>query len=387
MLGLAAAVLLAAASVLAVVTPAHAASVTVTDSADPVTVGTSYTYTVAYDGFQLWDGAITLSGASASVTSVATSNPALSCHAATSTYVPCTASPFINTPGTITLTVSPAAAGTVTATARLANCCTDYYGSQSTTINTPGTDLAVSVADSADPVNLGTTFTDTITVTNNGPTAATGVTATLALTGASATIVSATPSQGSCTVTSSLSCSLGSLAGSDSATIDVVISPAATGTVIATGGVDGNEPDPTSANDSDAENTTVQAADIDVDLGAQPHLGILVPYLSYTMTADNTGPDAVISATLTATLPAGKTATNLSSGCTSVPGSVTCIYGAIASGAGASKTFQLPLNLLSLGQVNVTATRTISAPGDPNPVNDSAAAACTVISVILATCP
>ncbi|WP_368681567.1 YncE family protein, partial [Pseudomonas sp. SID14000] len=45
-----------------------------------------------------------------------------------------------------------------------------------------------------------------------------------------------------------------------------------------------------------------RTADIDVNLTAQPHLCILVPYLSYTLTADNTGPDAVTSPTLTSTL-------------------------------------------------------------------------------------
>ncbi|SDL54044.1 CARDB domain-containing protein [Nonomuraea jiangxiensis] len=250
-----------------------------------------------------------------------------------------------------------------------------------------GADLAVQVADSADPVNLGSTFTDTVTVTNNGPAGATGVTATLALSGsASAGIVSATPSQGSCTVTTTVSCSLGSLASSASATVTVTLSPTTTGTVTATAGVDATEADPTQANDSDAENTTIVAADLDIDLTAQPHLGILVPYLSYRLTARNDGPDAVTSATLTATLPAGKTATNLSAGCTSTPGRVTCTSTGIADGATATYTFRLPIGLLKIGPVPVTATRTTSTPADPNPANDSASATCTVISVVLATC-
>ncbi|MCG5213359.1 hypothetical protein [Streptosporangium sp. KLBMP 9127] len=66
--------------------------------------------------------------------------------------------------------------------------------------------------------------------------------------------------------------------------------------------------------------TAPPAADIDVDLGAQPNLGILVPYLRYTLTADNAGPNAVTSATL----PPGASATNLSSGCTTGAGTVTC---------------------------------------------------------------
>ncbi|MFI1585555.1 hypothetical protein [Embleya sp. NPDC020630] len=128
-------------------------------------------------------------------------------------------------------------------------------------------------------------------------------------------------------------------------------------------------------------------ADIAVDVTAQPHLGILVPYLTYTLTANNTGPDAVTSATITAALPAGVSATDPSPGCAVSPGTVTCTYGAIANGAGASKSFRVPLHLLSLGHVSVTGTRTASAPPDPNPANDSDTATCTVVSVILAVCP
>lgn len=128
-------------------------------------------------------------------------------------------------------------------------------------------------------------------------------------------------------------------------------------------------------------------ADIDVDVTAQPHLGILVPYLTYTLTAHNTGPDAVSSATLTATLPPGATATNLPTGCTTSTGTVACTYGAIPNGTNAAKSFRVPLSVLSLGPVSVTGTRTASAPNDPDPANDKATATCTVVSIILATCP
>ncbi|CAO0837954.1 IPT/TIG domain-containing protein OS=Streptomyces microflavus OX=1919 GN=Smic_87380 PE=4 SV=1 [Streptomyces microflavus] len=128
-------------------------------------------------------------------------------------------------------------------------------------------------------------------------------------------------------------------------------------------------------------------ADIDVSVTGQPHLGILVPYLTYTLTAHNTGPDAITSATVTASLPAGASATGLSTGCTTSTGTVTCTYGAIANAASVNKSFRVPLNLLSLGHVTVTGTLTASTPTDPNPANDSASATCTAISIILATCP
>jgi hypothetical protein len=129
------------------------------------------------------------------------------------------------------------------------------------------------------------------------------------------------------------------------------------------------------------------AADLAVGVAAQPHLGILVPYLAYTLSAHNAGPNAVTSATVTAALPPGASATDLSSGCTTTTGTVTCTYGAIANGASTAKSFHVPLHLLSLGHVTVTGARTASTPTDPDPANDTASATCTVISFILATCP
>ena len=66
---------------------------------------------------------------------------------------------------------------------------------------------------------------------------------------------------------------------------------------------------------------------------------------------------SVTAATLKATLPPGANATNLSTGCVTAPGTVTCTYGAIANGASLSKSFRIPLHLLSLGHVTVTGTR------------------------------
>ncbi|MET8825260.1 hypothetical protein ABZX40_35785 [Streptomyces sp. NPDC004610] len=128
-------------------------------------------------------------------------------------------------------------------------------------------------------------------------------------------------------------------------------------------------------------------ADLAIDVSAQPHLGILTPYLTYTLTANNTGPGVVISATVTATLPPGASATGLPSGCTTATQTVTCTYGAIPNGTSAAKSFRVPLHLLSLGHITVTATRTASTPADPNPANDTDSATCTVISILLATCP
>lgn len=127
-----------------------------------------------------------------------------------------------------------------------------------------------------------------------------------------------------------------------------------------------------------------QEADIAVGLSATG--GVLSGAISYTMTATNNGPADVTAATLTATLPAGVTATNLATGCTQTGTALACTYGPVSDGATADKTFRLPIALLDIGQVTVTAQRTSSTPADPDPANDTAGKTCTVISKLLATC-
>lgn len=51
-------------------------------------------------------------------------------------------------------------------------------------------------------------------------------------------------------------------------------------------------------------------------------------------------------------------------------------------GGNATGTFRVPISLLSLGSVTVTAARSGSTPADPKPGNDTASAGCTVVSVL-----
>ena len=89
----------------------------------------------------------------------------------------------------------------------------------------PIADLSVGKADSPDPVTVGSNLTYTITVTNNGPMVATGVTLTDTLPGG-VTFVSATPTQGDCAEAGgTIICNLGTLASSETATVTVVIIP------------------------------------------------------------------------------------------------------------------------------------------------------------------
>jgi uncharacterized repeat protein (TIGR01451 family) len=86
------------------------------------------------------------------------------------------------------------------------------------------------MTDSPDPVQVGHDLTYTITVFNNVPADAVGVTMTDTLP-AGVNYVSAIPSQGSCTGTSTVTCNLGSIAGHTNATVTLIVTPTVAGTL------------------------------------------------------------------------------------------------------------------------------------------------------------
>lgn len=118
----------------------------------------------------------------------------------------------------------------------------------------------VGITKSASPasVTLGGILTYTLTVTNNGPDTASGVSVVDTLP-AGVTFNSATPSQGTATQASGVvTAALGTIASGSSATITIVVTPttanAVTGTITNTATVSVTE------TDSDATNDTAQAA-------------------------------------------------------------------------------------------------------------------------------
>ena len=85
-------------------------------------------------------------------------------------------------------------------------------------------DLSITKTDTPDPVVVDHNLTYAIHVNNNGPQAAAGVQVTDPLP-AGVDLVSATPDQGSCSGTTTVTCNLGSLALNGDADISVVVTP------------------------------------------------------------------------------------------------------------------------------------------------------------------
>lgn len=127
------------------------------------------------------------------------------------------------------------------------------------TVN-PAANLALSLSVSpASPV-VGVDLTYTLVVANNGPQPATAVTLSDPLP-AGATFVSASASAGTCSGTTTVSCSLGTVVGGTSVTVRIVVRPAAGGTLNNTASVAAAESDPDLANNAAAAATNVLAPD------------------------------------------------------------------------------------------------------------------------------
>ena len=106
----------------------------------------------------------------------------------------------------------------------------------------PDADLRLTMTDTPDPVAYLGSLLYRITVTNRGPSAATGVRVTDALP-SGVSLRSANPSQGSCSGTSTVICTIGSLTTSALATVAIDVTPISMGSIVNTANVSASEPD------------------------------------------------------------------------------------------------------------------------------------------------
>jgi uncharacterized repeat protein (TIGR01451 family) len=126
---------------------------------------------------------------------------------------------------------------------------------------TPQVDLAVTKTDSSDPINSGEMLTYTLTVVNNGPADATGVTLTDVLP-MGVTFASATASQGDVPTETdgTVTAVLGNLAAGASATVTIIVDVGRNtfGDIANMASVTANEPEIDPTNNSVSETTEVQ---------------------------------------------------------------------------------------------------------------------------------
>lgn len=131
-------------------------------------------------------------------------------------------------------------------------------------------DLAITKVDNPDPITLGQDLTYTVTVSNGGPSDASGVTVTDQLP-AEVAFVSATASQGGCTEDNgSLTCILGTLPTEGTAKVTINVRTSEPGNITNAASVSGNETDPDASDNVASESTTVFVA-IDIKPGSEPN--------------------------------------------------------------------------------------------------------------------
>jgi uncharacterized repeat protein (TIGR01451 family) len=167
--------------------------------------------------------------------------------------------------GSASVSTSFASEGPYNITADYTNADGNFNNSSgSTTHNVSATpaDLSVTKTDSPDPVNVGDNLTYVIAIANHGP-QSTDVTLTDTLP-PQVTFVSATPSQGSCSGTSTVTCNLGTVNNGGSAMVTIVVTVPLTtpaGTVLRnTAQVSGVRPDSNLSNNTSTAETTVYRA-------------------------------------------------------------------------------------------------------------------------------
>ncbi len=168
----------------------------------------------------------------------------------------------------VVLVSGTAPLGTLSNTANVTTTSTDpttpNTSTASTTITAGNTDLTITkTPNQGPPYGTGGALTYTISVANAGPSAASTVTVTDILP-AGTTFVSATPSQGSCSGTTTVTCNLGTLNAAGSATIALSLTlPSTPGVVSNTASVNTTSPEANTANNSSTSSiTTVPASSI-----------------------------------------------------------------------------------------------------------------------------
>ncbi|MEL7060863.1 MAG: IPTL-CTERM sorting domain-containing protein [Acidobacteriota bacterium] len=354
-------------------------SITKADSVDPVTAGNDLTYTLTVTN----NGPAASTGAT--VTDVlpagTTFSSSADCSEAGGT-VTCAIGALAvgaNQAVSFIVTVDPAQTAALSNTATVAANETDSTaGNDSATEATAvdaETDLSITKADSADPVNAGDDLTYTLTVTNNGPAASTGATVTDVLPAGTTFSSSADCTEAGGTVT----CAIGALgAGANQAvSFTVTVDPAQTAALSNTATVAANETDPAAGNDSATEATAV-AVETDLSIAKADSADPVTAGddLTYTLTVTNNGPSNSTGGTVTDVLPAGTTFSS-SADCTEAGGTVTCAIGPLVAGANQAVSFTVTVDPAQVAPLSNTATVAANET-DPDAANDSATEATSV---------
>lgn len=294
-------------------------------------------------------------------------------------------------------TVSAAATGTLSNTATIAapagvlDATPGNNSATDTNTITATADLAVTKTDGATSVAAGGSVTYTITASNAGPGAVSGATVTdtlpASLSGATWTCTASAGSSCPASGSGNLSASVNLLAGGSATfTLSATVSGSASGTLSNTASIaaPGGITDPTPANNSATDTTTVTAAVLTADLSitktSTPNPYVAGATLTYTIVVANAGPAGAANARVQDALPAAIAAftwTCSGSGgstCATATGSGS-IDALVTLPAGTAVTFTLTGTVPAGTTGPLSNTATVTPPAgvtDPSPGNQTA---------------
>ncbi|MET0736084.1 MAG: hypothetical protein ABWY55_10650 [Microbacterium sp.] len=246
-------------------------------------------------------------------------------------------------------------------------------------------DLSIAKTMTPDPGVAGGEVTSTLSITNDGPNAATGVVLTDQLPEGT-TLVSATTPQGTCAAAGgALTCDLGSIANGATVVVSVVVavpssSSAASVVNVAAVSSTTSDPDPTD-NSAGASVALIREADLAVAKTVSPESVVPGTTTSFTVTVTNNGPSDAVDVLATDTV-ADPTLTITSA---SAPGATCSVGGEVAQcalpllPAGASLVMTVGANVSPDAPAGLAIVNTATAASStPDPDQDDNTATATV---------
>ena len=254
----------------------------------------------------------------------------------------------------------------------------DNTSTVTTTVTTPNADLSLTETATPSPVTAGSNITYTLQISNHGPDTATNTLLSDTLP-ANVTLVSVTPSQGSCSGTTAIVCNLGTVNASGGASVQVVAKVISGSSVTNSATVSSDIADSNPADNSATVTTAVNAANADLSLtkASIPTTAITVGQnFKYSLQVKNAGPGAAPNTTITDTLPAEVTFVSASptQGSCSGSATVTCNVGTLAVNGSATVMITVTASRIptTTGRRATNTASVKSDAPDPNPANNTA---------------
>jgi uncharacterized repeat protein (TIGR01451 family) len=240
----------------------------------------------------------------------------------------------------------------------------------------PGSDMAVGMRAAPEPAIVGNNMTYIIGVTNFGPSHANNVSVSQVLPG-SVVFVSGSSSQGAVVQNNGIvTANLGPMSAGATASISVVVLPAAAGVFSSTASVSSDQPDFNPVNNSTTfiSHINPPTADLSVGLFAAPNSLVVGGNITYTLSVTNNGPSSASGIMVTNSYAPGLLLRNatISQGSLYITNgnTVICSFGGLGHGATAAATITATASttgtLVSSARVFSTNPNEI----DPNPIND-----------------